>query len=449
MPWEVSDVDKYNKGLTDKQKRQWVAVANGSLASCLEDGGSEEDCAAKAIQQANGVVKEDEGMSRFEKWIKALQNAERLGENKDDPEGARYIQMSETLVQELIADLQEMAQNPDVRGLLTQALALLEEAETDMAESEAQVFAESESGHAIGLAEAAEDNGNRAPVEFDLKIIAPGAGNSHDRHWYPAEMLRRDAHVFEGVDMFVTDHRENERSERTKAGKIKSIVGFDEDGGPIGRAVVYDPDLAEKIRNRAVAGELETLHCSILASGTAKKGEIDGKKYHIVEAISSASAVDLVSRAGAGGKALALAESENGGEPMTEEEQVIEEQETEPTEEPLEEVTLQEQQEDEPEESPPEPAMLDQEQVKQIVGESNLPDASKARLSETAYADEGSVEAAIKAEIAYVKELTGSGKPFAQGAGDPVPEHKPRTVEEADADFKRILAEVGMPHLGG
>lgn len=34
--------------------------------------------------------------------VNILTNAERLGANKDKPEGARYIQLSETLVNELI-----------------------------------------------------------------------------------------------------------------------------------------------------------------------------------------------------------------------------------------------------------------------------------------------------------------------------------------------------------
>jgi len=126
--------------------------------------------------------------------------------------------------------------------------------------------------------------------------------------------------------------------------------------------------------------------------------------------------------------------------------QAIEEQETEPTEEPLEEVTLQEQQE--PEEETPAPAMLDPETVTELVSASHLPDAAKAKLSEAEYADEGAVQAAVQAELAYIKEVTGSGKPFAQGAGS-APERRPRTAEEADADFQRILREVGMPYLGG
>jgi hypothetical protein len=56
MPWTVADVEKHNKGLGDSQKARWVAVANSALKSCMEKGGSESECAASAIRQANGVV---------------------------------------------------------------------------------------------------------------------------------------------------------------------------------------------------------------------------------------------------------------------------------------------------------------------------------------------------------------------------------------------------------
>lgn len=56
MPWKVSDVDTHKKGLTPKQKRQWVAVANSVMAACLKDGGTDATCAPQAIQQASGVV---------------------------------------------------------------------------------------------------------------------------------------------------------------------------------------------------------------------------------------------------------------------------------------------------------------------------------------------------------------------------------------------------------
>jgi len=56
MPWKVSDVDEHKKGLSAKQKSQWVRVANAALKKCMDEGGSDEECAPKAIRQANGVV---------------------------------------------------------------------------------------------------------------------------------------------------------------------------------------------------------------------------------------------------------------------------------------------------------------------------------------------------------------------------------------------------------
>ena len=38
MPWTVDDVDKHKKGLSDKQKKQWVRIANAVLAKCMKDG---------------------------------------------------------------------------------------------------------------------------------------------------------------------------------------------------------------------------------------------------------------------------------------------------------------------------------------------------------------------------------------------------------------------------
>lgn len=56
MPWTVEDVDKHKKGLTDKQKKQWVRIANSALARCLKKGGTDKTCTPSAIRQANGVV---------------------------------------------------------------------------------------------------------------------------------------------------------------------------------------------------------------------------------------------------------------------------------------------------------------------------------------------------------------------------------------------------------
>lgn len=59
--WDINDVDKHKKGLSDKQKKQWVRIANAILAKCMKDGGTDEECAPKAIKQANGVVNANSG----------------------------------------------------------------------------------------------------------------------------------------------------------------------------------------------------------------------------------------------------------------------------------------------------------------------------------------------------------------------------------------------------
>jgi hypothetical protein len=56
MPWTISDVEGHKKGLSDDQKKKWVATANSVLADCIKKGGTDETCAPKAIRIANGVT---------------------------------------------------------------------------------------------------------------------------------------------------------------------------------------------------------------------------------------------------------------------------------------------------------------------------------------------------------------------------------------------------------
>lgn len=56
MPWTIDQVDEHKTGLSDRDKRTWVAVANSVLKKCMDDGGDDASCAPKAIRQANGVV---------------------------------------------------------------------------------------------------------------------------------------------------------------------------------------------------------------------------------------------------------------------------------------------------------------------------------------------------------------------------------------------------------
>jgi len=84
MPWTIADVDSKKAGLSAKQKRQWVEVANSALERCLADGRSQKVCEASAIKQANSVVGEPELKeaatikSRIRGFLKAAQSL--LGE---------------------------------------------------------------------------------------------------------------------------------------------------------------------------------------------------------------------------------------------------------------------------------------------------------------------------------------------------------------------------------
>jgi hypothetical protein len=56
MPWNIDDVEKFNKGLTPRLKKQWVRIANSVLKAELKKGKDEKEAAAEAVKQANGVV---------------------------------------------------------------------------------------------------------------------------------------------------------------------------------------------------------------------------------------------------------------------------------------------------------------------------------------------------------------------------------------------------------
>jgi len=202
--------------------------------------------------------------------------------------------------------------------------------------------------------------------------------------------------------MYASDHRPGEKSVRTEVSVVKGITGFTDDGAPIASVAVHDPDFAEATRNRAKLGTLGSLECSILATGRTKSGKVDGRKGNIVEAITSATSVDWVTRAGAGGHAIALAESNTGGDAMSEEEQTTAQEQEQ--EEGAQEATLSEDQQQEV-------TYLAESEVREALEASRLPRQAQGRLAEGQYLDAGALKAAVEAERAYVKELTAPASP--------------------------------------
>lgn len=499
MPWTASDAERHTKKAdTAAKRKRWAEIANDRLAACLAKGGTEEDCEALAIRQANAVIAgmeesmggQYEGIlspvslivdidgelvsvaSLVEMWIqggeaaaeKHLQTRQEEAEIEEavagsledyawsvrdafeaafgrrGPDGYRIGPYARHVFKEdpelgtvVIARAKDGAffavpfeETEDGFAFANQdqweEVVLTYRKKEPVAEVSEVEFSESASGHAVAIA---EDNlpasaDARAPLLLDMILIEPGWGNAKDKHYYPREILERDAPVFVGAKMYATDHRPEEKSVRTEVGIIKELVGFTDGGAPIGRSAIHDPGFAEATRNRDKLGTLHSLECSILAVGKAKKGEIDGQEANIVESITKANAVDFVTKAGAGGHALAIAESGEGSQKgdaemldqdkPQEKEGVIEE--ASPVE--AEDVILSEEGDTKESQEADQPLeCLSESDVRAILDETNLPETARGRLLKEQYPDEQALRDAIASEVTYIKAITGSGRPFA------------------------------------
>ena len=382
----------------------------------------------------------------------------------NDPEETDKLGSLQDLAAEFLALAEEIMGTATPEPETPPAPAAPPAGEAEPSEGTATIPAEMREmafGHALRLVEddpaiSPPAGGSIVPMALDVAFIEPGWGNEHDNHYYPAEVLKRDAHVFEGAKMFETDHRPEEKSTRTWVSTITTISGFTDTGAPVARVIVHDEDFAKRLKALNEAAMLEKMECSILALGAAKRGKIDGKEANIVERITEAQSVDWVTRAGAGGRALKLTEGDgamkgyrltfkikgevkpandamlkalNGalgsvveGAEVADvvlaevEEPVAAEPEAEGGKPPV--VVEPAAGEGEPPVIPPEPEgapALTAEAISAVLEATNLPAAAKARLTAGAYADEATLKAAIGQETEYVKALTGSGKPFAQG----------------------------------
>lgn len=321
-------------------------------------------------------------------------------------------------------------------------------------------FSEGATGTIIEVVEAEGVVNTRSPLTMEIALIQPGFGNRRDNHYYSAEMLKRDAPlVFPGVKMYLTDHKPGEKSVRTEVSRVKEIVGFANglpnviDGTPIAKVSAFEPGFCEMVRNRAAAGELDSLECSILASGIAKKGTVDGKSAKVVESITTADSVDWVTRAGAGGRALSI--SENEEEPM-ENRAEHKEDETEKVEE-SETVDISEQddtpgtpepadgdndgsQEADTSESGHGPILLTEQQVVELV-DGRLPEQVVGLFAERDFEDAEQVNEAVTRWQESFRELTGSGAPRGHGSTD-----QPNSEPMTEAEWKDRLDAIDKAH---
>jgi len=89
------------------------------------------------------------------------------------------------------------------------------------------------------------------------------------------------------------------------------------------------------------------------------------------------------------------------------------------------------------------PQKLEEADIAKLLSETNLPSASKKRLARAEYEDESALRESILAEVEYVKTLTGSGSPFAQGGGT-APGEEQMSEADYDAAYADILRRHGL-----
>jgi hypothetical protein len=148
-----------------------------------------------------------------------------------------------------------------------------------------------------------------------VTIITPGFNLSKKR-FYPAEMLKRDFKIFEGMKMFVDhstiaqDRARPEGSVRDWGGNL-SKVHTEKDGTIRGEAAIIDEQLKLKLANLRKHGQLHTMGLSIRAIGKAKDVEIEGQRTMKVEQLLKGRSVDFVTYAGAGGQVEATESRES------------------------------------------------------------------------------------------------------------------------------------------
>jgi hypothetical protein len=158
--------------------------------------------------------------------------------------------------------------------------------------------------------------------KWRAKIIAGNVWGSSA--YYPNEVLERDgSRVFtSGLHMYQNHMTEAEKWDRPE-GSVENLVGhlasdaeFDpngEEGPGLYADVEFYPSYVQRISEIH-----KDVGLSVRASGLTEDGEMDGRYGPILVAFLSADSVDVVTRAGAGGKLTSILESnrELAGRPI-------------------------------------------------------------------------------------------------------------------------------------
>ncbi len=322
--------------------------------------------------------------------------------------------------------------------------------------------------HYTPLTEAKFDKGRATFI-----IIKPGFNESGDRY-YPAEMLKRDYKVFEGIKMYAdhpTETEEKERPERSIKEWVATVVEVtcDENGVVTGIAEIVEPWLMQKLATLRDKDMLSEMGVSINAVGHATKATIEGKDTLVIEELVAGRSVDFVTEPGAGGivtfyesdrsrdidlvelsglkekrpDLVKLIEADVRAE-ITKEVKKAMDNEEKITELEGQNVTLTTENTDLKNtiaEAEKEKAIAEaQATVKEAVDKAELPDAAKERLIERFKDTESAdgIAEAIQSEVDYIAKLSEAGKVKGLGPSQTNPEKDREALKES---FKKMHPE--------
>ena len=152
------------------------------------------------------------------------------------------------------------------------------------------------------LTEATFDKG-RATV-----IVIKAGFNADKSRYYPAEMLKRDFEIFEGLKMYADHPTETEAKEIPErsikpGGWVATLkdVTCDENGTITGVADIIEDWLMKKLATLRDKAMLSEMGISINAVGHASKATIEGVETLVIEELTGAESVDFVTEPGAHG----------------------------------------------------------------------------------------------------------------------------------------------------
>lgn len=280
-----------------------------------------------------------------------------------------------------------------------------------------------------------------------LKLIEPGWGASG---YYPAAVLERDGPVVfkAGTKSFWNHATATEEAERPEGDLNALAMELVSDArwlesGPKGPGLYADAKVFKPYQE-AVNELAPHIGVSIRATGRAQQGEAEGRKGPIIQQITNARSVDIVTEAGAGGKILEMFEAARPSHsPIVPELQKVSAIGAEQKEEVIvneqqftEAVTRLETQNQELQQQNARfrEAMLLRDArdfVRTELGRETIPDITRARLVETLSANppvtkEGEMDRAVfaariseavKAEVAYLTQAAGYGSGRIEGMG--------------------------------